>query len=614
MASSAHTHQRQLASPSATGLGALAGAFDEFPGPAEIMRVLWRQKLLIAAIILPTTLLAAGYGAIAPDRYHANAVLALVPKDAPLSNLGSTPGELIRDMPVLATQIQVIFSPAVLGEVVDRLDLRSDTAFTHPVTVKTRLAAMVKTALAWSGLGTTSGFAARLLAAADNAKDTPAPTRVGMIRALSEGLEVEQVGQSYALSIGYTAGDPALAAAIVNETAHAYVRRQLADKLAATVGAASYLETRLAALRGEVEHADADLEQYRAQNALPVDGSDQLLNERVSQLTSQLIGVRSEIAVTEARVKALEQLSNSPDPSQLARALDTNTAQALQLEEVTLDRRRAELLASYGERHPLVQALRADQVALRQKIRNEAELSLADVRRGLDLLRVKETELDEATKAAQDNISVDQRALAQVANLKRDADVNRRLYEELLTQQKLVKERQSLVQADVQVIAEASPDIRNSAPPFVFFPLVGFIGSTGLAALLALIRDRSDPRVRSARQLERLTGLRMLARLPTVPQFRENSACQVRREQPQQCLCRRPAPHLSCAGAPSAGARCDGGRAHQHLGRGGQVVDGSRSGRAAASFRQARGGHRPRPATAAPGPAPRGRHEGADDQ
>ena len=105
MASSAHTHQRQLASPPATGLGALAGAFDEFPGPAEIMRVLWRQKLLIAAIILPTTLLAAGYGAIAPDRYHASAVLALVPKDAPLSNLGSTPGELIRDMPVLATQI-----------------------------------------------------------------------------------------------------------------------------------------------------------------------------------------------------------------------------------------------------------------------------------------------------------------------------------------------------------------------------------------------------------------------------------------------------------------------------------------------------------------------------
>lgn len=514
-----HGPQEDRRDPPATApaTGLLAGAFDEFPSPEEILRVILRQKLLIALIVLPLTLMAAAYGALAPDRYRATAVLALVPKDAPLSNLGATPGQLIRDMPVLATQIEVIQSPSVLGEVVDKLDLQADSAFTHPVSVKTRLAGLARTTLAGLGLTTKGGIAAEIFAERPKT-EAPPPTREELIRSVAAGLSVEQAGQSYALTVSFTGTDPALAAAIVNETARTFVRRQLADKLAASAGAAGYLSTRLAELRHEVEQADYSLEQYRAQNDLPVDGSEDMLSKRVNALSTELIGVRSEIAVTEARVQLLEQLQHNPDPTELARALDTAAAQALQLEEVALARRRAELLASYGERHPLVQALRADQAALRQKIRNEAELSLADVQRGLNLLRVKETELSRAIKAAEDNIAGDQHAIGQVANLKRDADVNRKLYEELLTQQKLVQERQALIQPDVQVISEASADIRSSAPPFLFFPIVAFVGSSGLAALLALILDRRDGRIRSARQLERLSGLAVLGRLPNLRQ------------------------------------------------------------------------------------------------
>lgn len=39
--------------------------------------------------------------------------------------------------------------------------------------------------------------------------------------------------------------------------------------------------------------------------------------------------------------------------------------------------------------------------------------------------------------------------------------------------------------------------------------------------LLALIRDRADPRVRSARQVERQTGQRVMARLPKERKFRK---------------------------------------------------------------------------------------------
>lgn len=503
----------------AAAASAFAAAFDDFPGPSEVLRVIRRHKLLMVLVILPLTMLAGAYGLLAPDRYRATSIVALVPKDPALANLGATPGQLVRDMPVLETQIRVILSPAVLGDVVDRLDLLNNPDFIRPLSVRSQLVDLVKTAMESYRL-TDKIREAKESLGLDFGADRKPLSRNDMIRSLAEDLDVEQAGQSYAITISFTGPNPDLGASIVNEVAQSYVRRQLADKLAATGGAAAYLTTRLSELRKEVEQADRSLEQYRVSNQLPVDGNEELLSKRVNDLTTELIGVRSEIAVTESRVRSLETLQSNPDPSQLARALDSSTAQALQLEEVALERRRAELLASYGERHPLVQALRADQAALRRKIRNEAELSLADVRRGLDLLRVKETELARAIADAEATITSDQRALVQGANLKRDADVNRRLYEELLTQQKLLTERQSLIQPDMQVIAEASSDIRNSAPPLVFYPVIGFIGSCGLATLLALIRDRSDPRVRSAAQLERLTGLRVLGRLSTVRQLR----------------------------------------------------------------------------------------------
>jgi polysaccharide biosynthesis transport protein len=515
------TDQPASAQPAATGRWTTplyASAFDEFPGPQEILRILRRHKLLIACTILPIAALATGYGLLAPKRYTASAMIALNPKDAPLRNMGALPGQLIRDMPILETQLHVVLSPVVLGQVADRLDLAQNAAFMSPPSVKSRLIKVVEAEAApfqehLAGLTTLVGRAAWA--------EPEGPSRDDIINRLARNLSVEQVGQSYAMTLSYRTTDPVLAASVVNETARVYIRHQLSAKLDATDEASSYLEVRLVQLRDEVERTDSELEAYRAENALPVEGNDVSLARRVSDLNLELIQARSEIAVAEARINSLQALQGSSDPSVLARALDSQTAETLSLEAAGLARRRAELLLTYGEGHPSVQALRADEAALRRTIRQEAERSLAEVQRGLDLLKVKGQEIEREIEATEEKIARDQHAMVQIANLKRDAQVNRQLYEEMLTQRKLLAEQQSMVQPDVEIIAEASADIEPSSPPFVFFPVVGLVGSSALAILLALIRDRADPRVRSARQVERQTGQRVMARLPIERKFRK---------------------------------------------------------------------------------------------
>ena len=508
----------QAPQPAQTATPFFASAFDDFPGPKELIRVLRRHKVLAVSLIVPITLLATIYGLLAPERYQATAMMALNPKEAPLRNLGALPGQLIRDMPILETQLHVVLSPVVLNDVADRLDLADNPAFVSPPSVKTHLVELIEAQAAQfdDQLANLKQVVGRV-----ESGGSEEPTRDDIVNRLARDLSVEQVGQSYAMTLSYKAADPVLAASIVNETARSYIRHQLNSKLETTGGAADYLQLRLAQLRNEVEKADDELENYRSKHALPVEGSEESLSRRVDDLTSDLIGTRSEIAVTDARLSALQSLQKDSDPSVLARAVDSQTAETLSVEAASLARRRAELMSSFGEQHPAVQALRADEAALRRTIRAEAERSIAEVGRNLDLLRVKARELEREIASTEDKIARDQHAMVQIANLKRDAEVNRRLYEEMLTQRKLLTEQQSLVQPDVEVVAEASADIPSSSPPFPFYPIVGFIGSSALATLLALLRDRSDPRVRSARQLERLTGHPIIGRLPSEPSFRK---------------------------------------------------------------------------------------------
>ena len=491
---------------------AVPGILDEFPTPGELLRVVRRHVLLVLAVVLPLTAAATAYGLLTPVRYVATASLALAPRGTALPNLGEVPGQLVRDMPVLATEQRVITSPPVLGAVVDSLDLTRDPAFVSPPGLRRSVVELAEAAGPWIGIA--PGSDALQLVRSLVYPPAPEMDREAAIQQLAEDLDVEQVAQSYAVAISLRSADPVLASKIVNEVARAYVQRQLESKISSAGDTSNYLKRRVDELRRQVATAEAGLATFRVSHGLPVEGSEEERATRANTLTLQLVDLRAQVAVAEAKVRSLERMIGSNDIAALEGALDSNTAQALQLQDVELQRRAADLLASYGERHPLVQSLRADQDTLRQRLKREAEATLAAARRDLELLRVKADETAREIQETQSQIGGDEHVLVEYRDLQRQADADRTLYEQLLAQQKLLDDRLSMLQPDVQVIAEASPELEPASPPLAFFPLVGFVGSAGLALLLALVRDRLDPRVRSAHQLEKVTGLPVLARLP----------------------------------------------------------------------------------------------------
>ncbi len=79
---------------------------------------------------------------------------------------------------------------------------------------------------------------------------------------------------------------------------------------------------------------------------------------------------------------------------------------------------------------------------------------------------------------------------------------NRTLYEQLLQRFNETQDQQGIVEADARVVAMASPPAAPSSPGPKLFAAAGFTVSLLLGSLLALLLERLDRGLRSAREVE----------------------------------------------------------------------------------------------------------------
>jgi len=113
--------------------------------------------------------------------------------------------------------------------------------------------------------------------------------------------------------------------------------------------------------------------------------------------------------------------------------------------------------------------------------------------------------------------------------LEREAAINRRLYETMVGRATQGAGTEEILQANARLVSPAAPPDSPAYPPK---PLLAFLGAAGgllLACAFALLREGADSTFRRAEQIERTTGLPMLAMVPEVS-TRTTPAMQVLRQ------------------------------------------------------------------------------------
>ena len=533
-----HGNVQLLPPPKRDGVNAPAGG----PSPeadgnevAHLLRTLWRQRALICVVTLICTAAVLAVVLRLPPTYRAEAVLLFAPTPVAADPTGArVPAEQPGDLRHLASEIERIRGRAMLTRVVREAGLLYDPAF-NPVFAR----------------------APDLLERLGLRAPPPAETlrlsrqRAATLATLRARLQLRPVGQSRALSVVVEAPSADSAARAANAVAGVYLAQLRERTRRERAGATAWLDRRVAELRQRVQDAEAAVADFRIESGLAERGPETVATrERVSELNRALAQARAEAAAATARLQPVSatgpdaarspEARTAPAPTGaeraptpagnagetgtaargaeagLGRALTSQLIQGLRQQEAELERTRAQLATRYGPRHPRLREANAELLDLRLLIDEETSRVAQALRQDAELARARADALQAELQQVNAATGELGRAQVKLAQLEREAAAERALFDTFLTRLKETRVGADSPGRMAELITRAHAPTQPAAPNRPLLAGFGVLAAAAMAVAVALLREALDRGVRSPEQLQRLTGLRVLAAVPWV--------------------------------------------------------------------------------------------------
>jgi len=347
------------------------------------------------------------------------------------------------------------------------------------------------------------------------------------------------------VQITYRDSDPQRTFSVTKHLAELFIEESRATEERESREAFEFIDNKVSYYHKKLTSAEEGLLKYRSENADAQAGSAADANARISALRTQVEQARTNLMEQRSRESALvAQLSGESEVTAVQTREGLYRAQLIELQN-QLDR----LLLTYTEQYPDVVRTRMQMQDIQRQLKDEQDrrstavasgqtqspfgntqfnplyqelrTRLADLRREI---AATQTRMSASEGMLNDELDRSRRIAASegaLAELTRDYEVNRDIYQDLLRRRE--NARVSMVLDEEQrgltfrIQDPAILPLRPSGLRLLHFAAGGL--GAGILAPFALLFAlvQFDPRVRSARQLERTTGLVALATIPTYP-------------------------------------------------------------------------------------------------
>jgi len=504
-----------------------------------------RRKWSIAIITVLGTTAAYFYGASVVPVYNAKATLLVEPTRTGIEELEATTASgVTTDFNAIATQIRLLQSRSYQARVMEDLGLFDDPDFNHALAEpepglldRIPLQVLAEPLDALAGWLPGDWFVARGAAQEQpEVLESSAPliARERAIDVFSGSLELLGDPAAYVINIGFNSTDREKAARIANRVAEMYVDDQLNNKIFATDRTSTWLEERLAELEIELREAEERVADFRSTNLVGAGQGMTLNQQELSDLNRDLIVARGTMAENQAKLRLIRELrSAGRSVDSIADVVASPLIISLRQQEAQLLREEAELSTLYGERHPRMVHLQNEKRNLENKIAAEIERVVQTLENDLQVTSTRIATIEGQLGNVKSQNVTDQTAEVRLAQYERQAESIRTIYENFLNRFKETREQLEIVQPDVRIVSVASPPTRPTTPGKRIFAAGGLVVSFGLAALLAIVLDRFDRGIRSARQIESRLGLSTLSLVPRLDRLKKN-------QKPYQYLMEKP--------------------------------------------------------------------------
>jgi succinoglycan biosynthesis transport protein ExoP len=324
--------------------------------------------------------------------------------------------------------------------------------------------------------------------------------------AMLHATAVSSVDESRVFAISFTARDPTLAAAAVNEIMDLYLADQLSLKTAALRSANTWMENRAAALRTKLLAQDAAIARYRAANGLIAGVQAGIGTEEISTLSDDLMRAQNDLAGARARQDV------SADGG-LATGMSQNVV-AMRLAEVQAQARLDAASAHLGPNHPEVRALREQLDTLRAAAGAETAAAKAGVMTDAEAAATRLATLRDNLDSLQKEGARETEAEVPLQAMQQDADATRLLLQALLSRMDQTAQQQAIETPDARILSRAEPPAQPSSPKrgvlLAAAILAGLVAGCGLAWL----RETAGTTFRTEAEVQAALGLACVGAIP----------------------------------------------------------------------------------------------------
>ena len=387
------------------------------------------------------------------------------------------------------TEMEILKSRTVAADVVDALGLNMILA---------------------AGRGTELRDMAQPVSAAEAARG-----RTQAAAALRSALQVTRPQPTAAIvAVSYESFDPGLARDVVNAVARSYLalRNRIQTRQAQT--AVAFLDDQVAAIGNQLRDAEAELERFRRQELVvspEIQANEQV--RRYAELTARREELGAQLATLQ-EVLDLTRAGGSRTETWAAYAttlpLVANDAMSGLIQQISIiETERSRLLGGRTQTNPEMVSLNETLSLLETRLARIAESQL----------RVIESEIhavDGSLARASAELGGVPALELEYARRLRQVDLMSELYTLLQTRLKEAEISEAVELANIHVVDSAIAPLVPVRPRKVMNLLFGATGGLLLGAIVGLVREMSDTRVRSRQEVLELTGVPLLAAIPRV--------------------------------------------------------------------------------------------------
>ncbi|MGC2521247.1 MAG: polysaccharide biosynthesis tyrosine autokinase [Stellaceae bacterium] len=475
-------------------------------GVREFVRFLKRRKILILTPALLIAVVAVVIALITPPRYAAEAGLALDVRKVEIVD-HQVVSSLPQESPALRTELDVIRSRSLAEQVVDRLGLAANPGVLREAGTPPSL---------WRDIARVFERAPRDATAGSTGASGLAPilTRSQVVNWLVANLKAVNDGRSLTIVVSFTSASPQRAAWIANAVAQNYLDDQVRTKARATVAARDWLADQLQTMRRDLENSETKVDDFRRRAGLIEVKGATISAQRLSDLDTQLGNAHLERVHAEARL----QTARESDPQTLPDILASPLIQQLRKELDQINLRIAQIRV-YSPFYKLTD-LDAQAAVLRTQMKEEMNRIVASLSSDVMVARKREAELTQSFQDTENQLSDAARSGVRLAQLQREADVNRSIYETFLARYKQTMEQESLAAPEARIISRAEPPGAPVSPKKLQSLVLGMFGGLVVGGALAFVREGLDRRVHQASEVEAVTGIPVFGMLPRVSRWR----------------------------------------------------------------------------------------------